>query len=368
MSDLAVIIEELSTPSGHIVGVVTLNSERTLNSLTLEMTQLLYQALIKWADQSAVIAVFFKGAGEKAFCAGGDVKSICLRVQKNGIADSYARDFFESEYRLDYLIHTYKKPIIVWGSGFVMGGGIGLMTGASHRVVTETSRLAMPEITIGLFPDVGGSYFLSRMPDRLGLFLGMTGVHLNASDALYTGLANFSAQAQARDVLLSDLVNLHWSSRISEHYQQVSELLESQAQPELPSSQIAPRITEINARAGSDDLNEVVHSLTAPTDDPWFAKAGQALAKGSPTSAGLILRQWQNGRDMSLAEVFRVELTLAVQCAKHPDFIEGVRALLVDKDNNPNWQPKETAHVTQAWLDEHYVEPWQGPHPLADLA
>lgn len=369
MSDSPVVLlEERAAADGRFLAIATLNSERSLNSLSLDMINILLPAMQRWAGDERIAAVFLQGAGEKAFCAGGDVRRICLAVRENGIDDPYAQAFFTEEYKLDYLIHTFPKPVIVWGQGIVMGGGIGLMSGASHRVVTETSKLAMPEITIGLYPDVGGSYFLSRVRDRLGLFVGMTGVHLNAADALYIGLADVAVPVARREAVLQHLCEESFSADKEVCDLQVSTLLMREAPPTLAHSELKPRAALLNARAASDDLATLYAALTAPApDDAWLDRTAKTLAKGSPTSAALIQRQWLRGRDMTLADIFREELTLSTQCARHPDFIEGVRALLVDKDNAPKWQPATLAEVSPAWLDEHYAEPWQGPHPLAAL-
>lgn len=367
-NDAVVLVEERATADGHILAVATLNSERSLNSLSLDMINILLPAMQRWASDERVVAVFLQGAGEKAFCAGGDVRRICLAVRENGIDDKYAQEFFTQEYKLDYLIHTFQKPVIVWAQGIVMGGGIGLMGGASHRVVTENSRLAMPEISIGLYPDVGGSYFLSRIKDRLGLFIGMTGVHLNAADALHIKLANHVAASHRRDAVLAHLCEEQWSADAETRDLQVSTVLAREQRPALAPSELAARSSALNARAGSDDVQELVAALTTPApDDVWLDRTATALRKGSPTSAALIFKQWQSGSRMSLADVFREELILSTQCARHPDFIEGVRALLVDKDNQPQWQPAQLADVSEEWLAQHYVAPWQGAHPLADL-
>jgi enoyl-CoA hydratase/carnithine racemase len=362
-----VLLEERPTADGRLLAVATLNSERSLNSLSTDMIALLYPALQRWAADPRVVAVLLRGAGEKAFCAGGDVRRICLAVREHGIDDPYAQQFFEQEYRLDYFIHRFPKPFIVWGGGIVMGGGIGLMAGASHRIVTETSRLAMPEITIGLYPDVGGSYFLSRLPGRLGLFIGMTGVHLNAADALYTGFANYALANSRQEALLQALIAQHWSDDAAENRAHVGNVLALEARPALAPSPLLQHAAAIEARSRGDSLIAVYTHLTEASAEPWLDRTAQNLAKGSPTSAALIYRQWHNARTMELADVFRQELTLSVQCARHPDFIEGVRALLIDKDNAPKWQPVAIEDVSADWVDGHYVEPWSGAHPLADI-
>src|SRR5690606_38353217 len=185
--DAPVLFETLSSGNGYRIGVVTLNVPKTLNSLTAEMVDLLLPQLRAWQTDPKIACVLLRGSGDRALCAGGDV----VELRNSSLArDGKAEAFFEREYRLDYLIHTYRKPILVWGHGVVMGGGLGLLAGASHRVVTAQTRLAMPEVTIGLFPDVGGSWFLPHVPGRTGLFLALTGASINASDTLFLGLAD----------------------------------------------------------------------------------------------------------------------------------------------------------------------------------
>lgn len=366
MSGPVVLFREIPCRDGSVLGVATLNSERSLHSLNVPIITTLYPQLLAWARDGRVRAVFLEGAGERAFCAGGDVKSICLAVRQNGIDDNLAFRLFSNEYRLDYLIHVYPKPLVVWGTGIVMGGGIGLLCGASHRVVTETSRLAMPEITIGLYPDVGGSWFLGRR-GAIGLFLGMTGANFGAADALETGFGTVAVASAHRQDVLAALADLEWPTDRAAQDARVSGVLDSYRLSDLPDGHLPGARAEIESRCGAPDFPELYCRLTEPSSHPWIDKAAYTLAAGSPTSAALIHRQWLNGANQSLPETFRQELVLSVQCARHPDFIEGVRALLVDKDQQPVWQPASVDGLTPAWLDGHYREPWSGPHPLADM-
>lgn len=360
-----VLFEELVCIDGQRVGVAQLNSEKTLNSLNLTMVQALYQQLQLWVKDEGIVAVFVHGAGEKAFCAGGDVKRICIAVREHGIEDNTALDFFSAEYRLDYLIHQYPKPLIVWATGIVMGGGIGLLRGASHRIVTETSRLAMPEISIGLYPDVGASWFLSRL-GQIGLFLGMTGAQINAADALQIEFATHALASGTKQLVLQSLTQLDWAEDRQAHYQQISLLLQRFQLSDLAQGYISQAIVDIEQRTQTQDFAQLYHQLTMASDNPWLNKAANTLRSGSPSSAALIYRQWQQGQALSLADCFRQELILSVQCARHPDFIEGVRALLVDKDFKPQWQPATIEAIDNAWLDGHYQSLWK-THPLANL-
>jgi len=213
-----VLFEELATQNGRRIGVATLASEKTLNALSLDMVHLLTPQLRQWARDPEIAMVLLQAQGEKAFCAGGDLQKIYTSMREHHASparddirgNQYAAEFFEHEYRLDYEIHTYPKPILCWGHGIVMGGGIGLMAGCSHRVVTERSRLAMPEITIGLYPDVGGSWFLSRTPGKLGAFLALTGALMNAEDAKFTGLADYRVAHADKQKVIDALLLQNW--------------------------------------------------------------------------------------------------------------------------------------------------------------
>ena len=207
-----ILFEELAAASGK-VGRVTLNIESTLNSLTLDMVDLLQAQLDAWRDDDSIGAIFIEGAGEKAFCAGGDVQALhASAVATPGGPCEYAEAFFTREYRMNYTLHTYPKPLICWGHGIVMGGGLGVMAGCSHRVVTERTRIAMPEVTIALFPDVGGSWFLNHMPGSAGVFLALTGASINAADAIYTGIADRFIASEHKDAVVRQLLAQSWQA------------------------------------------------------------------------------------------------------------------------------------------------------------
>ena len=374
----AVLFKELPATGDYRIGVATLNAEKSLNALTLDMIRLLDPQLQRWAADPAIACVVLDGAGEKAFCAGGDVRSLrnAILEHRTPGANPQAQAFFSEEYRLDHRIHTYAKPILVWGGGIVMGGGLGLLAGASHRVVTEASRIAMPEIGIGLYPDVGGSWFLQRMPGRSGLFLGLTGASLNGSDALFVGLADFFLRSGDRAALMEQLATIAWGVDVGGNHVALSKLLRQLAgkAAELKSaSNVEKHIAEITRLADGDTLAEVVAQVAGyQGEDGWLRKAAAALAGGSPTSAALIWELWHRTKHMSLAEVFQLELVVSLQCCAHPDFAEGVRALLVDKDNRPRWTPATLGEVSTAWIDEHFTAPWSvwanETNQLANLA
>lgn len=371
-SSNSVVFQTLGTASGKQIGVMTLNMEQALNSINLEMVQLMYAQLRRWQDDDAIAMVMLDGAGEKGFCAGGDVRAIYhASVATPGELTEQATAFFEQEYRLDYLIDTYAKPILVWGTGIVMGGGLGLMMGASHRVVTERSRIAMPEVTIGLYPDVGGSYFLNRMPGKLGLFLGLTAYNMNAADAKYVEIANYFIQDDDKQPLLDSLACLNWGDDTEVNHSLLGDELNrtgAEASAGLAKGQLetykddidvlmSGSLEQIMARVGELELKE-----------SWLARPIKTMLSGSPISLQLIYRQAQLGTELSLAAVFRFELGLSVNCCALGDFAEGVRALLIDKDRHPQWKFNRVAEVPTRLIEQMLSSPWSlASHPLAQL-
>ena len=373
-----VLFETFVANNGRQIGVITLNAEKTLNALSLEMIDLMMAQLITWSTDENIAIVILQAAGDKAFCAGGDLQNLYqsmlthhASIEKDDVrANQYARDFFNREYRLDYLIHTYPKPILCWGHGIVMGGGIGLMAGASHRVVTEKSRLAMPEIGIGLFPDVGGSYFLNRMPGKLGLFLALTGAMVNAADAKFTKLADYAIAQVDKAIVLEKLLQQPWGNTQVENSALLDRVLRgSETALEIAQGPLQIHFDAINVLCSKDDLNDIVDAIILlDPEDTWLKKAVASLKSGSPSSvhlANLLLNKTENSL---LADVFRLEYLAALHCAARPDFAEGIRALLIDKDLNPKWHPATHAEITSSWVNGFIENPWsEEAHPLADL-
>lgn len=344
------------------IGVITLNSEKNLNSLSLEMILQLKDVLHRWKEDTDVSCIFLQGAGEKALCAGGDVVKLyeAMKAQREvdaGQVPKACYDFFANEYEVDYTIHTYPKPIVVWGHGIVMGGGIGLMVGASHRIVTERSKLAMPEITIGLYPDVGGTYFLNRMPSAYGLYLGLTGARLDGADCRFLGLADYYVHSSNKESILTALQNADWQADAHE----VADRVIAPFVVAAPSSQAADHQDFVQLFEGVASVEDFKKTLESyPEKDDWIAAGLKSFQAGSPSSAHIIFRQLQSHQNSSIEEVFAAELNLSCQCCIHPDFQEGVRALLVDKDQNPKWTPASLDEVSEEWVDS-YFEPIDVP-------
>ncbi|WP_288407452.1 enoyl-CoA hydratase/isomerase family protein [uncultured Herbaspirillum sp.] len=377
-----VLFEELTATNGRRIGIATLASEKTLHAISLEMVQLLTPQLQRWQADPGVAMVILQAQGEKAFCAGGDLQQLYRSMREHHAsperddirANTYAAEFFEQEYRLDYLIHSFAKPILCWGHGIVMGGGIGLMAGCSHRVVTEKSRLAMPEITIGLYPDVGGSWFLARMPGKTGIFLALTGANLNASDALFAGLADYRVAHAGKQAVIDALLVQSWGAGNDAELldrvlgaAQASSLQDGTAA--FAVSNLRTHFDLIESLCRRPTLPEIVEGILAlSTDDAWLSKAQATLRAGAPGSAWLGYALQKRVRPLSLAEVFRLEFVVSLHCAARPDFVEGIRALIIEKDQRPQWSPASLASATPQWVEGFFTDPWSREHhPLADL-
>lgn len=366
MSEDVVLFEELPASNNLKVGKIVLNIPKTLNSLTLEMVDLLLDRLSQWELDESICCLLISGSGGKAFCAGGDVQALhASAVKTPGGPCVEAETFFEREYRMDFALHNYPKPVIVWGDGIVMGGGLGIFAGGSHRVVTETSRFAMPEVTIALFPDVGGSYFLNRTPGQSGRFLALTGASFNATDAIYLDIANKFIAREHYSAVESALIEAAPRSNVD-----VDDVLQSfvaLSKLEQRIGQIDVRQTQIDELCQSENTQDVVAAFREfETDDKWLSKAKSGLLEGSPLASLWIDGQLKRTKTSSLADVFRSELLLATNVVRHPEFAEGVRALLIDKDRQPQWQFAEVATVGAGLVERFFESPW-ALNPLADL-
>ncbi|MGM8936346.1 enoyl-CoA hydratase/isomerase family protein [Pseudomonas neustonica] len=335
MSDSALPV--LAERRGHI-GHLTLNRPAGLNALTLEMVRLLRSQLEQWAEDTDVHAVVLRGAGERAFCAGGDIRGI---YEQHLAGEPNIDTFFEEEYALDAYLHAHPKPVLALMDGFVLGGGMGLAQGASIRVITERSRLGMPETGIGYFPDVGGSYFLPRLPGEIGLYLGITGNHLRSADALYAGLADLclhSDQLNELDRLLDA-----FDGTQSNLHDQIAAL----AQCPLPEPELRALQPAIDTHFAQPDIGAIRASLateTRPDFADWAAATISVIDSRSPIAMAVTLELLRRGRHMSLTDCFAMELHLDRLWFDGGDIMEGVRALLVDKDKQPKWNP---AHIDQ---------------------
>ena len=362
----SVIFSEIETKTNKRIALAELNAPQSLNALNMSMFELLHKQLLEWQRNDEIAMVILQGAGDKAFCAGGDVVSLyhALKTERENSTDnqsstvqeiaktiindqtiinSFGYDFFALEYQVDQLIHEFTKPILVWGDGYIMGGGIGLFAGASHKVVTEKTLLAMPEVTIGLYPDVGASWFLNKVSNNTGLFLGMTGAIFNAVDALNIGLANVAIKSSVKSDVISSLSNVQWQTN-NENYELLDKALNKFVQQsEQAFASMTSNVVEhqaiIKQLTNFDNGADIYQAILAlDTESDWLQRAQAKLKKGSPLSALIIYQQLLLSKDLTLEQCFASELNLSLRCCQYPEFSEGVRALLVDKDKSPRWQ------------------------------
>jgi len=347
------------------VAVLTLNRPAARNALSFAMVRELRKLLELYAADPRIRAVLLQGAGDKAFCAGGDIRALYESFKASGAAPTA---FFVAEYPLDYSLYTYPKPYVVLMDGITMGGGMGLAQGSTLRIVGDRSRLAMPEVAIGFFPDVGGSYFLSRLPGALGRYLALTGTHIGAADALYCGLADVHLPRAAIESLIDDLAALNWSQDSAGDLRRFLEARKAPIAAQPPLRALRPAIDEHFSLPTACAILTSLEAESRPEFTDWTRQTAKVMRTRSPTMLAVALRQLQHGKDMTLADCFRMELAMAQQCFEQGDFIEGVRALIIDKDNAPRWSPARIEDVSDAMVERYFRNPWSASaHPLRGL-
>ena len=350
------------------LGCLTLDRPDALNALSLDMIRTLTQTLIAWQTASDVRAIVIRSELPKAFCAGGDIHFF-HEVARGGLVGGSAllEDFFTEEYALNYLIHHYPKPYIALLDGIVMGGGMGISQSSAEqsvRVVTERTRMAMPEVNIGLFPDVGGGYFLSRLPGELGTYLGLTGEIVGTSDTLYANLADVFIPRAELPALMTLLAS------VDDHqYRQAIETFAAPfaAQIDPANSMLATQRQLIDHHFSHDNVAAITSSL-AQDDDPFAQKTLATLLKRSPLMICVSLEQIRRSAKMELADCLRLERTMVRRCFEHGETVEGIRALVIDKDNAPQWRPASLQEVTAEMIAPFFTSAWPDyAHPLRDL-
>jgi enoyl-CoA hydratase len=343
MNDASTQTDELIVREHGSLRRITLSRPKALNALTLDMAVAMTELLREWADDPSVGSVLFDGAGDRAFCAGGDIRAL-YDAAKNG--DPLPAMFWTTEYRLNVMIARYPKPIVALMDGLVMGGGVGLSAHAAHRIVTERSAIAMPEVGIGFFPDVGACYPLACAPGFVGTYLALTGRRANAADAIYCGLADVHVAAE-KIAGLPDLLADCWTP------DDVHAMLADVAANAGPSA-LEPARSWIDAAFGAADVETILARLKA--DGSAEAQGVLAeLEKMSPTSLKITLRHLRDAAGFAtLEDCYVQDLRIALACIAGHDFIEGIRAQIVDKDRNPHWQPDTLAGVTADIVDRHF--------------
>jgi enoyl-CoA hydratase/carnithine racemase len=348
-------------------GIITLNRPAALNSLSLEMIRAMTAALHAWRDDASIGAVFVHSTSEKAYCAGGDIRFF----HQKGIASATGgaaliEDFFTEEYSLNYLIHHYPKPYVALMDGVVMGGGMGIAQAgpqARLRIVTERTKMAMPEVGIGLFPDVGGGHFLSRANGKLGTYLGVTGAIIGAADAIYAGLADVfvpSPELPALHALIAEV-----KGDLREAVRSFAAAFATQADPSTCS--LAASRDAIERHFSADTVPAIIASLSSDAGE-FASRTLGAMKKKSPLMMCVTLSQLQRAATMDIADCLRMERTMVRRCFEQGEVIEGVRALAIDKDHSPRWNPATLEEVSVSMVERFFEPAWPDyAHPLRDL-
>jgi enoyl-CoA hydratase len=341
------VLTKTNGPIGHI----TLNRPKALHALTLDMCHAMSAALKEWADDDAIEAIIIDhGEGTRGFCAGGDITMLRDSALNDGGAAG--RKFFHDEYQLNHQLFTYEKPIVAFMDGITMGGGVGIAMPAKFRVATENTRFAMPETAIGLFPDVGGGWYLSRLGGRLGQFLALTGARLDGSEALWTGIATHYVPSE----MLDDI-----KARIAERPGRISGIL-SEPVGTPPEARIEKNALRIAKHFASDRYEDILASLDHEIGHnengaaEWAQKERDTLGTKSPQTCKVALRQLATSEKLTdFADNMRMEYRIASRVLTRPDFAEGVRAVIVDKTGDPDWNPATPEGVTDDLLDSIFA-------------
>ncbi|MFM7295574.1 MAG: enoyl-CoA hydratase/isomerase family protein [Burkholderiales bacterium] len=362
--------EEILFDVRNHVAYLTLNRPQALNALSLDMLKRMRELFDQWAHDANVYAVVARGSGEKAFCAGGDVRGLYNSI--TGLGPLVHEDFFITEYTLNYQLHRFLKstgkPYIAMMDGIVMGGGMGISQGATFRIVGDRTKMAMPETKIGLFPDVAGTYFLSRATGAMGLYLGLTSNMINGTDALAAKLADTYMSVNAQQALLRQLEAWTWSAA---PVNDVVRLVTAHATTPPASALAALNLAIEKHFAGKRNVQQIITSLlgeTEPSQADWAQKTAADLLKRSPTLLEVTKRQLEAGHKLSVADCLRLELGMMYRAFEHPDVVEGIRALAIDKDNQPRWQPATLAEVSCDMVESFFAPRWSpAEHPLAKL-
>jgi enoyl-CoA hydratase len=333
-----IIFEEYPAKNGKI-GVITLNRPAALNALTLPMCAALEQQLLHWEKEDVIKAVVIQGLGQRAFCAGGDLRALYPTDSEKIVA---AKHFFEQEYRTDWRVFNFPKPYITLLQGIVMGGGVGIAVPGSHRIVAHDLVWAMPETSIGFFPDVGSSYFLARAAGKMGFYLGLTGTRLNAADAISLGFADAILPQDKFADFLQRLLTLDLDDK---PYSAITQLMQ-QLSVASETSKLKTQPAMIDTSFAASSVEGIIQALQQ-SSETWAQQAAEILLKRSPTSLKVTHHLLEQAKHLDYASCLRMDYRLANRFVEHSDFSEGIRAAIIDKQHQPQWTPNNLSQVTE---------------------
>jgi enoyl-CoA hydratase len=325
------------------VGLITLNKPKALNALSLAMVHAMHPQLDAWAADDAIDAILIRGAGDRAFCAGGDIRDLY-----EGRGTDFGPTYYAAEYALNAAIHIYPKPYIALLDGVTMGGGVGVSVHGSHRVVSERILFAMPETGIGLFPDIGASWILNCCPGEVGMYLGLTGYRMRAADSLYAGIGDVYVESERLEALTDALCT---AARLD---QAAVDAILSNFAGDAGTPPLAEHRAEIDRCFAGTSVEDILARLAAE-DSEWARKQIGTLETMSPTSLKVTFRQLRDGAHLeTIADVMQMEYRIADRCYRGHDLFEGIRAVVIDKDGVPTWEPANLAEVSEADVDEYF--------------
>jgi len=330
--------EDVRFKINNNIGFIQLNRPQAINSLNTSMVRKIYKKLIEWKRKEEIKAICISGEGAKGFCAGGDMKRF-YEMSKD-ILKEEAYQFFLIEYKMDLLIHSYPKPVIVYMDGITMGGGVGISSGASHKIVTHRTKWGMPEMNIGFFPDVGSSYIFNKMPGFIGHYLALTSNIISFEDIIYLKEADYLLENSKWENLKENLTNINWENNTKVD-QKVTQVLSELASKPVKASNISLIENNINTHFKFDTVERIFSSLEASSNkgDEWAENTLNTLKLYSPVSLKVTLEQLKQGERKTINECFDMELALSMSFMSESNFFEGVRAVLIDKDKSPKWVP-----------------------------
>lgn len=340
------------------LGLVTLNRPKALNAITHEMVLALYHQLGEWQVNADIKAILVQGAGEKAFCAGGDIRNI---YEARNDPKLCIKQFFWDEYRLNQRIFHYPKPYIALLDGITMGGGVGISVHGSYRIATERFVFAMPETSIGFFPDVGGTYFLPRCPGETGTYLGLTGERIKTPDAAYLSLVNYYVLSENMTEMIDTLITDNFGNHVNEDI--ASRIKAAGANPGVPN--LAEYRNDIDHCFKFDSVEEIISALQQRKNE-WCDKTANLLLTKSPTSLKVTLAALRKGKQLNLDQCLQMEYRMDLRFLQGHDLYEGIRSVIIDKDQKPNWQPKDLEQISKQDVEAYFAPLHDTPELVFD--